>query len=96
MPPFVTEPRFDENSEEELWAHGLTIEHVFQLIEESPKFFQQRNGRVRIVGPDRSGRLITAIIEYPNTRGSAYVITGWVADTDERTRYGRLGGRTNE
>ncbi len=96
MAPFISEPVFDDHSEGELAEHGLTIEQVIQILEEKPKFFRQKNGRIRAVGPDRSGRMLSVIFEDPTDRGSAYVVTGWPSDKEEIARYGHPGGREND
>ena len=43
--------------------------------------------------PDRGGRLLTFVIEPPNSNGRSHVVTGWESDDEERTRYDRPGGR---
>lgn len=88
----INGPRFDESSEDKLWEHGLALEAIFQLFEEAPKMWRQRNGRYRVIGPDRSGRLITAVVEAPDEAGTMYVVTGWTSDKEEASLYRKPGG----
>lgn len=53
----------------------------------------ERPPRLRMVGPDRSGRVLTIIIEYPDSTGGSHVITGWPASKDEQARYEQARGR---
>lgn len=98
----------NEATTEELWVHGLTIDDADDVWEGPAKYFSQparsdlnpdgasskQPARVKMVGPDRTGRLLTFILELPDRNGRSHVVTGWIADQDERTRYHRPGGRT--
>ena len=47
-----------------------------------------------MVGLDNSGRLLTFVIEYPDSEGKCKIVTGWIADGEERAKYRqRRGGR---
>lgn len=92
---------------EELWVHGLTIDDADDVWEGPAKYFTQfarsdvdsdetpfkQPERLKMVGPDLTGRLLTFILELPDRNGRSHVVTGWTADQDERTRYHRPGGR---
>lgn len=96
MPPFIAELVITEDALDKLWGHGLRDWQALQMLEESPKFTLQANGRIRAVGPDRGGGLITLILEYPDAAGRSELVTGWPSDNDEQTRYHRPGGWTND
>lgn len=99
----------NEVTEDELHRHGLSLDHAYQVFEERPLFLRQkaqdeiatdgsirrRPERVQMIGPDRTGRLLTIIIERP-MEGVAHVVTGWPADKEQRDNYGKAkrGGRT--
>lgn len=94
----------NEVTEDELRRHGLFLEHAYQVFEERPLFLRQkardeiaadgsirrRPERVQMIGPDRTGRLLTIIIERP-VEGVAHVVTGWLADKDQRDHYRKSG-----
>ncbi len=96
----IIELSANETTEEELHRHGLTLEHAYQVLEEHPAFWPQkptdevlpdgsirrRPERIQMIGPDRSGRLLTIIIE-PPVDGASHVITGWDASKAQRDRY---------
>ena len=46
-----------------------------------------------MIGPDRTGRLLTFILELPDDWGQSHVVTGWPSDNEERARYHQPGGR---
>ncbi len=76
-----------------LWDHGLYPEDAFEVFEEgSFKNFPDggHDGRRKIVGADKSGRLLTIVIE-PQAE-KAVIITGWPSDAEERALYSRPGG----
>jgi hypothetical protein len=95
VPPFVTDLFISRSASDKLWSHGIRPEQTDQVLDGAPKFFRQPNGRLRMIGRDFGGRLITLIIEYPDEDGVSDVVTGWPSDRDEDTRYHRPGGRTN-
>lgn len=89
----IEQPAFDERSIEKLWRHGVqSDEEVFQLLEERPRALRQRNGRYRVIGPTRGGRLLTVIFDPPDDTGAAYVVTGWWSDEEEAAWYAKPGG----
>lgn len=97
---------FNPETEAELDQHQLTIDDAYQVFEERPFFRRQpptderspdgsprrRPPRVQMIGPDRAGRLLTIILEYP-VDGVAHVVTGWEASKEQRDRYRRAKGR---
>lgn len=97
---------WNDVSEDKLAAHGLSIVRAQEVLWGRPRFKTQEEGReidefgvrprpkrLRMIGPDGSGRLLTIILELPDADGDAHVVTGWPAKPSERTRYRQLGGR---
>lgn len=98
----------NEMTDDERHGHGLSLDHAYQVFEERPLFLRQkakdevaadgsirrRPERVQMIGPDRTGRLLTIIIN-PPVDGVAHVITGWPADKEQRDSYRKAnrGGR---
>lgn len=97
----------NEATREELWAHGLTIEDADDVWEGPAKYFAQparqradvpdqssiQPERMKMIGPNRGGRLLTFILDVPDAYGFSHVVTGWNADAEEQARYQQPGGR---
>lgn len=97
----------NDATEYELAAHGLVFDDAVEVWHGPAKYFPQaardlldeiRNPRrqperVKMIGPDRRGRLLTFILELPGIDGQSHVVTGWQSDRDEQTRYHHPGGR---
>lgn len=97
----------NDATEEELAAHGLIFEHARDVWYGPAKYFPQaarevldefgkprrQPERMKMIGPDRGGRLLTFILELPGVDGQSHVVTGWESDRDEQTRYHQPGGR---
>ena len=95
-------------TEEEMHGHGLSLDYAYREFAERPLFLRQkakdevaadgsirrRPERIQMIGPDRTGRLPTIIVD-PAADGVAHVITGWPADKDQRDSYrkAKRGGR---
>lgn len=45
-----------------------------------------------MIGPDRTGRLLTFILEHP-LDGAAHVVTGWEANKEQQDRYRKAKGK---
>ena len=102
----IHELDFNEETEAELHRHRLTIDDAYQVLEQRPFFraqppaderspdgsLRRRPPRVQMIGPDRTGRLLTIILERP-VDGAAHVVTGWAADKEQRDRYRKAKGR---
>lgn len=94
-------------TDEELWAHGLVFGDARAVWLGPAKYFPQaaRSGldergnprrqpeRMKMIGPDHTGRLLTFVLELPGDNRRSHIVTGWIADAEERTRYHRPGGR---
>lgn len=67
---FELEPSRD--AEDHLWEHGLYIEDAYDVLDEDRyKVFPdpRHDDRVKIVGPDRGGRLLTFVVTRPDGQG---------------------------
>lgn len=94
-------------TDEHLWKHGLTVWDADDVWEGPAKYFDQdgtiyedpgsglreRPIRTVMIGPDKSGRLLTIILELPDLLGESHVVTGWISTRGERSRYHQPGGR---
>ena len=106
MPHFVEELAFNVASIDELFGHGLDPDDAEAVLRGKPKFLPNRQQRVRrhtnrperwkMIGPGRTGQLLTIIIERPDRAGRAHVVTGWKASRGDQTRYRQPGGRRNQ
>ena len=84
-----------DSAEDELWAHGLYVEDAYAVLDEARyKVFRDpgRPGRLKLIGVDATGRLLTIVVTQPNDRGESYIITGWLADLEEQVLWARPGG----
>ena len=97
----------NDATDEELWGHRLTFDDAYDVWLGPAKYFTQpaRPGidehdnprrqpeRMLMIGPDLNGRLLTFVLELPDSRGISHVVTGWVSDNHEQSRYHQPGGR---
>ena len=81
--------------------HGLNGWDAQDAFDLSPRFFRRpgkeeadesgrwrvRPDRIKMIGPDAGGRLLTFVLEYPGQDGLSRVVTGWLADKKERAKY---------
>lgn len=99
---------WNEESVEELARHGLdTGQAEDVLLSGQAKRFRQparprhsgpshgtsQPERIKMIGPDNTGRLLTIILEMPDADDRAHIVTGWTASRGERSRYHKPGGR---
>ena len=94
-------------SDDELWAHGLSLDDADDVWEGPAKYFAQparqredelgnvrfQPERMKMIGPDRTGLVLTFVLELSDQDRMSHVVTGWISDDEERTRYHRPGGR---
>lgn len=103
-------PRLQESPDtvDKLWVHGVTLDDAFDVEEIAPEVFRQQaklilraDGtpyrqpvRLKMVGPNRAGRLLTLIIEYPDPENHSIIVTGYWSSNGEQSAYHqRRGGR---
>ncbi len=101
MPNLVPPLDWDDRTEDKLWAHGLTIDDALAVARGSPVIMRQvaspevtsegsiriRPARLLLIGPGRSNRLLTFVLEYPQRGGYSRIVTGWPAANKERGWY---------
>ena len=86
--------RITAATEDELWRHGLSLDDALSVIDEGGyRTFRdsKREGRRILIGRDRSGRLLTLVLEAVN-KTTSRLITGWPSSPAEQTKYDRPGG----
>jgi hypothetical protein len=82
----------DEDNIAEMQRHGLTVERLFQVWEEAPRYRRNRAekaGSHQMIGPDRGGGFWTIPIvetEMPNTWRP---VTGWQSEPEDINWYWR-------
>ena len=99
---------WNDATAEELARHGLKLADAVDVFESgAAKRFRQparrrrdplasspiQPERIKLIGFNQSGRLLTFILELPDRDGRAHIVTGWIADAEERARYRQPGGR---
>ena len=107
MPIRIRGLAYNDATESELAAHGLHLDDALDVYHGPAKYFPQdakqrlsRDGRfvrqperILMIGPDAGGRLLTFVLELPNTRAICRVVTGYPSARKDRTRYHQPGGR---
>lgn len=90
MPELV----WKEHGVRRLRERGISEQDVLEWESGPRKAFRNRRGghRLRIIGPDGGGRLLTIIVE-PDEDGMWEIVTGWPSTGAEQTLYSRPGGR---
>lgn len=97
----------NEETDEHLWRHGLTIWDADDVWEGPAKYFDQdakafeelgpgtpgRPERIVMIGPDKRRRLLTIILEPPDEHEESHVVTGWISSPGQQSRYHQPGGR---
>jgi len=72
--------------------HDVTPDEVEDVCHGDYITSQTYKGRIRVVGPTSTGRML-AIILAPCERGTYYAVTAHNANTGEQQRYYELKGR---
>jgi uncharacterized DUF497 family protein len=67
--------------------HRVTPEEVEEVAHGTPVTSATYKGRIRVVGPARNGRMLTAILAPTDEPGVYYPITARPADRKERRNY---------
>ena len=99
MPSRIPRLTWNDTTHEKLEAHRLNIDLALEVVRNRPELFHQKSlpvlrpdgsvydqpDRLRMVGPDRLGRLLTFILELPDRTGHSHIVTGWYSgDRDAR------------
>jgi uncharacterized DUF497 family protein len=72
--------------------HRVTPEEVEEVCHGEPVTSQTYKGRIRVVGPTRSRRMLTVILAPTEEQGVYYPITARPADRKERQHYNEARG----
>jgi len=67
--------------------HRVTPEQVEEVCHGEPVTSQTYKGRIRVVGPTRSRRMLTVILAPTDEQGVYYPITARPTDRKERRNY---------
>lgn len=81
----------------ELAAHELTVDDAYSVFQNQPEFYAQRPSpeigrqgsyrhrpeRLMMIGPTRSGRMLSFILELPDADRLCHVVTGWDSTLEE-------------
>jgi uncharacterized protein len=72
--------------------HNVIPEEVEEVCHGTPVTSQTYNGRIRVVGPMRSHRMLTVILAPTDEPGVDYPVTARPADRKERRKYDEQRG----
>jgi uncharacterized DUF497 family protein len=72
--------------------HDVTINEVEDVCHGNYITSQTYKGRIRVVGPTSTGRMLTIILA-PREEWAYYVVTAHNANTGEKLRYNELKGK---
>jgi uncharacterized protein len=72
--------------------HDVIPEEVEEVCHGQPVTSQTYKGRLRVVGPTRSRRMLTVILAPTEEPGVYYPVTARPADRKERRSYEQRGG----
>lgn len=83
-----------ENDAEAVLVHGpVFVPQKAQLEERPGGGLRERPRRLLMIGRNRSGRLLTFVLELPDEDGTSIVVTGFESKGNELTWYRQRGGR---
>jgi hypothetical protein len=86
--PWIDEPQFDDDNEDELARHGIDPLQVYAVLAGQPLFVRNKRGRVatyKVIGPDSSGTMLTIPIAPTPVPGQWRPVTGWASTKGEVT-----------
>jgi uncharacterized DUF497 family protein len=79
---------FDDENEEEISAHGLSVNRILQILDNiyiTLPNRKRRRGEYLVIGRDNGGTCISVPIESTNTYGLWRPITAWPSKKSEET-----------
>ena len=79
---------FDDENEDKIIAHGLSVRRVFQVLDNLYLMIPNRKGRkglYLIIGRDNGGKCISIPIERTKINGLWRPITAWTCKKGEET-----------
>ena len=84
--PSIRALRWDPWNANHIAVHGVTLDDVEEVCSNDPMFSQSYGGRIRVIGPTSSGRILTVILA-PEAGDVYYPITARPASRGEHRRY---------
>jgi uncharacterized protein len=72
--------------------HDVIPDEVEEVCHGTPVTSATYNGRIRVIGPTQSHRMLTVILAPTDEPGVYYPVTARPADRKERRRYGEPRG----
>ena len=84
---------WDEWNVAHIARHRVTPAEVIELCQKDPVFRDSYRGRILVIGPTRSGRMLMAALDpEPGQEGVFYPVTAHPASRKERRRYREAKG----
>ena len=92
-PVAIWEFAWDDQNQEKLYWHGILVADVEALLDgRRVKIRRNKNHRsaiYKVIGQDRSGRLITVCVEPVSVREGIWrPVTGWPSNESEKNSWG--------
>lgn len=101
MPRRVRDLEWSDDALEKIGRRGLTEQDALAVLDNAPQILDQprkdeptpdgfmriRPARLRMIGPGRSNRILTFIIELPDEDGVSALVTGWPSGKSEIAKY---------
>jgi uncharacterized DUF497 family protein len=84
--PFARRLVWDPRNVAHVARHRMTVAEVEEACHIAPMFSQTYMGRIRVIGPTHTGRMLTVILD-PEGEGVYYPVTARPASRKERRRY---------
>ncbi len=84
--PRIHDLAFDDENEEKLAKRGIFPEDVLDVLGRRHLVLRNKRrgrGAYKIVGRDRSGRILTIILERTSARATWRPVTGWPSTSGE-------------
>lgn len=85
---------FTEATVDKLYDHGLSESAPDEVLSDEPRFLPigrqadpGRSERLRMIGRNNAGEMLSIIIEAPDGEGRSLVITGYPSGRRDRERY---------
>jgi uncharacterized DUF497 family protein len=89
--PFIRRLVWDPGNVAHVARHRVTWREVEEACLITPMFSQTYMGRIRVIGPTHTGRMLTVILA-PEIEDVYYPVTARPASRKERRRYHDKGG----
>jgi len=91
-PRYAEAWEYDEEDEEELWGHRISMQEVQQVWANDPVWAQNKRHRAGdwlMLGLTNGGRSLSVVVRWNSDRRTVEPITGWDSTDGEKRRYFR-------